>query len=236
MIRVMLIDDERSVLSALEMVMEDEVDLEPVCYTDPVAAMHALRNDPPDILVLDRRMKPVDGMSVLRNIRERSTLPVIFLSEMGDDEDITEGLELGADDYVSKRHSHKVLLQRIRAVLRRTLPKSVVENGEGKPKPVRAGDMRILPAERRCLWKGKEVHLTATEFRIVEHLAEAPRTVRSRASLMEVAYGNLEDLDDPSERRIDSHIRRIRRTFEAVDKNFACIRTRYSEGYSLDIG
>ncbi len=234
MIRVMLIDDERSVLNALELVMEDEGDLDPVSFTDPVAAMHTLRNDPPDILVLDRRMKPMDGMSVLRSIRERSTLPVIFLSEMGDDEDITEGLELGADDYVSKRHSHKVLVQRIRAVLRRTHPVAA-DSGEGRPRSLRVGDLRVLPDERRCLWKGSEVRLTATEFRIVEYLAEAPRSIRSRASLMEAAYGDLSDLDDPSERRIDSHIRRIRRNFEAVDLKFKGIRTRYGDGYALDV-
>jgi two-component system response regulator ChvI len=174
----------------------------------------------------------MDGMELLRRLRERSSVPVIFLTSKDDELDEALGLALGADDYIAKPFSQRLLIARIRAILRRTemrqVPAAEAADGEPEPAQIVRGRLSMDPARHRVDWDGKDVTLTVTEFMILEALAQRPGVVKSRNQLMDVAYHDDIYVDD---RTIDSHIKRLRRKFRAIDDSFKAIETLYGVGY-----
>lgn len=226
---IALVDDDRNILTSLSVALQSEGFVTRV-YSDGAAALKALIDNPPDLAVLDIKMPHLDGMELLRRLREKSVVPVIFLTSKDDELDEALGLAMGADDYIAKPFSQRLLIARIRAVLRRTELRAAGA-GEGEEEPAELivrGRLAMDPARHRVSWGGTDVTLTVTEFMILEALAQRPGVVKSRNQLMDVAYQDDIYVDD---RTIDSHIKRMRRKFRAVDDRFSAIETLYGIGY-----
>jgi two-component system response regulator ChvI len=228
-VTIALVDDDRNILTSVSIALQAEGFLTRV-YSDSETALKALVENPPDLAVLDVKMPGMDGMELLRRLREKVSIPVIFLTSKDDELDEALGLAMGADDYISKPFSQRLLIARIRAVLRRAemraTPPAQEEENEA-PQIVR-GRLEMDPARHRVAWDGRDVTLTVTEFLILEALAQRPGVVKSRNQLMDVAYHEDIYVDD---RTIDSHIKRLRRKFRAVDGDFKAIETLYGVGY-----
>jgi two-component system response regulator ChvI len=229
-ITIALVDDDRNILTSVSIALQAEGFLTRV-YSDGESALKALVDNPPDLAVLDVKMPGMDGMELLRRLREKSLAPVIFLTSKDDELDEALGLAMGADDYISKPFSQRLLIARIRAVLRRAEMRAlpISEGGEeAEPVQIVRGRLAMDPARHRVAWEGKDVTLTVTEFMILEALAQRPGVVKSRNQLMDVAYQDDVYVDD---RTIDSHIKRLRRKFRIVDGEFKAIETLYGVGY-----
>jgi two-component system response regulator ChvI len=228
-VSIALVDDDRNILTSLSLALQSEGFVTRV-YSDSEAALKALIENPPELAVLDIKMPRMDGMELLRRLREKSAIPVIFLTSKDDELDEALGLAMGADDYIAKPFSQRLLIARIRAVLRRTELRALPA-GEEQEEPaelIERGRLAMDPARHRVSWSGKDVTLTVTEFMILEALAQRPGMVKSRNQLMDVAYQDDIYVDD---RTIDSHIKRMRRKFRAVDDDFSAIETLYGIGY-----
>ncbi|HRW59555.1 MAG TPA: response regulator transcription factor [Defluviicoccus sp.] len=219
---IALVDDDRNILTSVSMALEAEgFVVRP--YSDGVEALASILRDPVDLAVLDIKMPRMDGLELLNRLRQQSDVPVIFLTSKDAEADEVQGLRLGADDYITKPFSQRLLLERIRAVLRRRGTDSP-EGGE----ILRRGELSLNPTRHLCTWKDAEVALTVTEFLILEALARRPGHVKSRDQLIDAAYGENIYVDD---RTIDSHIKRLRKKFKEVDGEFAEIETLYGVGY-----
>jgi two-component system, OmpR family, response regulator ChvI len=225
---IALVDDDRNILTSVSIALQSEGFTVRV-YSDGSAALKALTDNPPDLAVLDIKMPRMDGMELLRRLREKSDLPVIFLTSKDDEIDQALGLAMGADDYIGKPFSQRLLIERIRAVLRRAASRRESPDVEAsKAEAIVRGRLVMDPARHRVTWAGKEVQLTVTEFLILEALAQRPGFVKSRDQLMDAAYQDDVYVDD---RTIDSHIKRLRKKFRAVDNDFSGIETLYGVGY-----
>lgn len=227
MSRIALVDDDRNILTSVSMTLEAEgYDVD--TYTDGQSALDAFGKRMPDMAVLDIKMPRMDGMELLSRLRQRTTtMPVIFLTSKEDEIDEVLGLRMGADDYVKKPFSQRLLVERIRALLRRqeaTVVGTVPEDG----KMIVRGSLAMDPLRHSVTWKGREVTLTVTEFLLLQALAQRPGFVKSRDQLMDVAYDDQVYVDD---RTIDSHIKRLRKKMRSVDDDFAAIETLYGIGY-----
>ena len=221
---IALVDDDQNILASLSAALEDEgysVDT----YVDSVEALDGIARRPVDLAILDIKMPRMDGMELLGNLRKKNNLPVIFLTSKDDEIDEVMGLRMGADDYIKKPFSQRLLLERIRAVLRRHEPGEIEQD---KKDVLRRGDLILDSSRHLCTWKDKEVNLTVTEFLLVEVLARRPGHVKNRDQLIDAAYGEHIYVDD---RTIDSHIKRLRRKFKNEDEEFAEIETLYGVGY-----
>jgi two-component system response regulator ChvI len=226
---IALVDDDRNILTSVSIALQAEGFATRV-YSDGETALKALTENPPDLAVLDVKMPRMDGMELLRRLREKSAMPVIFLTSKDEELDEALGLALGADDYIAKPFSQRLLLARIRAILRRSELRAAPDEeagGEEQPQIVR-GRLEMDSARHRVRWDGHDVTLTVTEFMILEALAQRPGVVKSRNQLMDVAYQEDIYVDD---RTIDSHIKRLRRKFRAADPEFKAIETLYGVGY-----
>ncbi|MEA1013552.1 response regulator transcription factor [Sphingosinicella sp. LY1275] len=228
-VTIALVDDDRNILTSVSIALQSEGFVTRV-YSDGETALKALVENPPDLAVLDVKMPRMDGMELLRRLREKSALPVIFLTSKDDELDEALGLAMGADDYIAKPFSQRLLIARIRAILRRTEMRATPVEAEEAAEPVQIvrGRLAMDPARHRVAWDGNDVTLTVTEFMILEALAQRPGVVKSRNQLMDVAYHDDIYVDD---RTIDSHIKRLRRKFRAVDEDFSAIETLYGVGY-----
>jgi two-component system response regulator ChvI len=230
-VTIALVDDDRNILTSLSLALQSEGYTTRV-YSDPEAALKALTENPPELAVLDIKMPRMDGMELLRRLREKRATPVIFLTSKDDELDEALGLAMGADDYIAKPFSQRLLIARIKAVLRRTEMRATPpgeEVEEDTPQPmIERGRLAMDPARHRVAWAGRDVTLTVTEFMILEALAQRPGVVKSRNQLMDVAYQDDIYVDD---RTIDSHIKRMRRKFREVDDDFSAIETLYGIGY-----
>jgi len=227
---IALVDDDRNILTSVSIALQAE-GFQVRVYSDGETALRALTDSPPDLAVLDIKMPRLDGMELLRRLRERSALPAIFLTSKDDEVDEALGLALGADDYITKPFSQRLLIARIRAILRRVALRAAPDDaGDGTPPPerIRRGRLEMDPARHRVAWGGQDVTLTVTEFLILEALAARPGFVKSRDQLMDAAYQDDVYVDD---RTIDSHIKRLRRKFRAADADFKAIETLYGVGY-----
>ena len=221
---IALVDDDQNILASLAAALEDEgykVDT----YVDGVEALDGIGRHPVDLAILDIKMPRMDGMELLGNLRRKDNLPVIFLTSKDDEIDEVMGLRMGADDYIKKPFSQRLLLERIRAVLRRHQVGGAEQSGA---EVLRRGELVLDRARHLCTWKAKEVNLTVTEFLLVEALARRPGHVKNRDQLIDAAYGESIYVDD---RTIDSHIKRLRRKFKDVDPEFSEIETLYGVGY-----
>jgi len=197
------------------------------CYNDGGEALKGIAAQPVDLAVLDIKMPRMDGMELLGQLRRNSPIPVIFLTSKDDEVDELLGLRMGADDYIKKPFSQRLLIERIRALLRRGELAREQEAVQGEPAIVR-GPLTLDPGRHLCTWNGDQVELTVTEFLILKSLAQRPGHVKNRDQLMDAAYGEHIYVDD---RTIDSHIKRLRKKFKSVDNEFAQIETLYGVGY-----
>jgi two-component system response regulator ChvI len=227
MTNITLVDDDRNILTSVSMALEAE-GYKVRTFTDGASALGAISQTPPDLAVLDIKMPRMDGMELLRRLRQRSDLPVIFLTSKDEEIDEVIGLRMGADDYVRKPFSQRLLVERIRAVLRRREAQAEPAERDESEKVIQRGKLLLDPLRHACTWSGKPVTLTVTEFLILKALAVRPGFVKSRDQLMDAAYDDQVYVDD---RTIDSHIKRIRKKFRANDKDFASIETLYGVGY-----
>jgi len=228
---IALVDDDRNILTSVSIALQSEGFTVRV-YSDGELALKALIENPPDLAVLDIKMPKMDGMELLRRLREKSPVPTIFLTSKDDELDEALGLAMGADDYITKPFSQRLLIARIRAILRRTEARAQPESEPAADAPpaerIVRGRLEMDPARHRVQWAGAEVTLTVTEFLILEALAQRPGFVKSRDQLMDTAYQDDVYVDD---RTIDSHIKRLRRKFRQVDSDFKAIETLYGVGY-----
>jgi two-component system response regulator ChvI len=222
--RLALVDDDQNILTSVALALENE-GYEIDTYFDGEQALVGLMRRPAALAILDIKMPRMDGTELLGKIRQKSAMPVIFLTSKDDELDEALGLSLGADDYITKPFSQRLLLARIRAVLRRAGGQASLSESTDT---IAQGDLLLDPDRHLCSWKGDEVKLTVTEFLLLQALALRPGHVKSRDQLMDAAYGDDIFLED---RTIDSHIKRIRRKFRAHDNLFDRIETLYGIGY-----
>ena len=221
--KIILIDDDNNILTSVSVALKAE-GWAVETYNDSEQGLIALQRNTPDIAILDIKMPKLDGMEVLKKLRETNDVPVIFLTSKDDEIDEAIGLRMGADDYITKPFSQKLLIERIRAVLRR----SSYKNNDVSDKLIQRNNLSLDPDRHLCKWKGEEIRLTVTEFLILYSLAQRPGLVKNRDQLIDTAYGETIYVDD---RTIDSHIKRMRRKFRVYDKDFDHIETLYGVGY-----
>jgi two-component system response regulator ChvI len=224
---IALVDDDRNILTSVSMTLEAE-GFAVRTFTDGAEALRALSANPVDLAILDIKMPRMDGMELLERLRRVSDLPVIFLTSKDDEVDELMGLRMGADDYIKKPFSQRLLIERIRALLRREAAKREGATAAPNGETVVRGELTLDQARHMCTWKGEPVALTVTEFLLLKALALRPGHVKSRDQLMDAAYGEHIYVDD---RTIDSHIKRLRKKFKAVDTDFAQVETLYGVGY-----
>jgi len=224
---IALVDDDRNILDSVAIALEGE-GYRVQTYTDGSTALDGLKTNPPDLAIFDIKMPRMDGMELLRRFRQRSDVPVIFLTSKDEEIDELFGLKMGADDFIRKPFSQRLLVERVRAILRRATPKDSGTQKEAESKILERGPLKMDPERHSCTWKSESVTLTVTEFLILQALAQRPGVVKSRNALMDAAYDDQVYVDD---RTIDSHIKRLRKKFKAVDDEFEMIETLYGVGY-----
>lgn len=224
---IALVDDDRNILTSVSIGLQAE-GFQTRIYADGEAALRALSDKPADLGVFDIKMPRMDGLTLLRRLREKTAMPVIFLTSKDDELDEELGLAEGADDYIAKPFSQRLLVARIRAILRRSLKAETGSDDPAGDGQLVRGKLEMIPDSHRVRWDGSDVALTVTEFMILEALAQRPDVVKSRNQLMDAAYQEDVYVDD---RTIDSHIKRIRRKFRQVDPQFDSIDTLYGAGY-----
>ncbi|CAN5202918.1 response regulator transcription factor [soil metagenome] len=229
MAKITLVDDDENIVASVSLALESHGHTVKAYY-DGATGLAALESDPPDMAILDVKMPRMDGMEVLRRLRQTSELPVIILTSKDDEIDEILGFNLGADDYIHKPFSQRLLIERVKAVLRRGRDneETAAGNNTSASKAIRRGRLTLDPARHDCLWDGKPVKLTVTEFLLLQSLAQRPGFVKSRDNLMDAAYDDQVYVDD---RTIDSHVKRMRKKFRQVDPEFDSIETLYGVGY-----
>ena len=228
---IALIDDDRNILTSISIALEKE-GFKVQTYLDGESALIGLTRTPPDLAVIDIKMPKMDGEELLKKLRKKTSMPVIFLTSKDDEVDELLGLKLGANDFVKKSggFSIKVLIERIRVQLR----KNESNNIEETKNIISHGKLKLDPSQLECEWNGKQLpdKLTTTEFLIVKELAKRPGIIKERSQLMDIAYREDTDIED---RTIDSHVKRIRKKFKKVDEKFSAIETRYGSGYRWNV-
>ena len=227
---IALVDDDRNILTSLSMALENE-GFKVQTYIDAESALVGINRNPPDLAVIDIKMPRMDGEELLKRLRKKTTIPIIFLTSKDEEIDELLGLKLGADDFIKKSggFSIKILIERIRVQLR----KKIASTDETK-NVIKHGKLKLDPDQLECEWDGKALpeKLTTTEFLIVRELAKRPGVIKERSQLMDIAYKENAEIED---RTIDSHVKRIRKKFKQVDKNFSAIETRYGSGYRWNV-
>ena len=227
---IALVDDDRNILTSISMALENE-GFKVQTYIDAENALVGISRNPPDLAVIDIKMPRMDGEELLRRLRKKTTIPILFLTSKDEEVDELLGLKLGADDFIKKSggFSIKVLIERIRVQLRNK--KNIMDDTKNL---IKHGKLMLDPSQLECEWNGKPLpeKLTTTEFIIVKELARRPGIIKERAQLMDIAYKDNNDIED---RTIDSHVKRIRKKFKKVDQNFSAIETRYGSGYRWNV-
>jgi two-component system, OmpR family, response regulator ChvI len=228
---IALVDDDRNILTSVSIALESE-GYRVQTYTDGASALDGLEAAMPDLAILDIKMPRMDGMELLRRLRQKTDLPVIFLTSKDDEIDELFGLKMGADDFIKKPFSQRLLVERVKSILRRSAPRDGTTPGTAETQPgkqlIERGSLVMDEERHTCTWKAQRVTLTVTEFLILQALALRPGVVKSRNALMDAAYDDQVYVDD---RTIDSHIKRLRKKFKAVDDDFEMIETLYGVGY-----
>ena len=227
---IALVDDDRNILTSISMALEND-GFKVQTYIDAESALVGISRNPPDLAVIDIKMPRMDGEELLKRLRKKTSIPILFLTSKDDEVDELLGLKLGADDFIKKSggFSIKVLIERIRVQLRKK-----TNTAEESKNLIKHGKLILDPSQLECEWNGKSLpeKLTTTEFLIVKELAKRPGIIKERAQLMDIAYKDNTDIED---RTIDSHVKRIRKKFKKVDENFSAIETRYGSGYRWNV-
>ncbi len=227
---IALVDDDRNILTSISMALENE-GFKVQTYIDAENALVGISRNPPDLAVIDIKMPRMDGEELLKKLRKKTTIPILFLTSKDEEIDELLGLKLGADDFIKKSggFSIKILIERIRVQLRKK--NNITEDTKSL---IKHGKLVLDSSQLECAWDEKPLpeKLTTTEFLIVKELAKRPGIIKERAQLMDIAYRDNNDIED---RTIDSHIKRIRKKFKKVDQNFSAIETRYGSGYRWNV-
>ena len=227
---IALVDDDRNILTSISMALENE-GFKVQTYIDAESALIGISRNPPDLAVIDIKMPRMDGEELLKRLRKKTAIPILFLTSKDEEVDELLGLKLGADDFIKKSggFSIKILIERIRVQLRKKI--NTVDDSKNL---IKHGKLVLDPSQLECEWNGKSLpeKLTTTEFLIVKELAKRPGIIKERAQLMDIAYKDNTDIED---RTIDSHVKRIRKKFKKVDTNFSAIETRYGSGYRWNV-
>ena len=227
---IALVDDDRNILTSIKMALENE-GFKVQTYIDGESALAGISRNPPDLAVIDIKMPKMDGEELLKRLRKKTSIPLLFLTSKDEEIDELLGLKLGADDFIKKSggFSIKVLVERIKVQLRKK--DSLSEDSKNL---ISHGKLKLDPAQLECQWDGKPLpeKLTTTEFLIVKELAKRPGVIKERAQLMDIAYKENTEIED---RTIDSHVKRIRKKFKKIDVNFSAIETRYGSGYRWNV-
>ena len=224
---IALVDDDRNILTSVAIALEAE-GFQVRTYADGAEALRGLAQNPVDLAILDIKMPRMDGMELLGHLRKQSAMPVIFLTSKDDEVDEVLGLRMGADDYIKKPFSQRLLVERIRALLRRNEASRAEGSGAAPGGVIVRGELTLDETKHQCTWHSEDIQLTVTEFLLVKALAARPGMVKSRDQLIDAAYGENIYVDD---RTIDSHVKRIRKKFRTVDDTFNHIETLYGIGY-----
>ena len=224
---IALVDDDRNILTSISMALENE-GFKVQTYIDAENALVGISRNPPDLAVIDIKMPRMDGEELLRRLRKKTTIPIIFLTSKDDEVDELLGLKMGADDYIKKPFSQRLLIERIKALLRRRELDENANNGDDKNNAIFRDNLMMDQSRHECTWKGEPLNLTVTEFLLLKSLAYRPGLVKNRDQLIDTAYGENIYVDD---RTIDSHIKRLRKKFRAIDPDFSQIETLYGVGY-----
>jgi len=227
---IALVDDDRNILTSISMALENE-GFKVQTYINAETALVGISRNPPDLAVIDIKMPGMDGEELLKRLRKKTSIPILFLTSKDEEVDELLGLKLGADDFIKKSggFSMKVLVERIRVQLRKKT--NITDDAKNL---IKHGKLVLDPSQLECEWNGKSLpeKLTTTEFLIVKELAKRPGIIKERAQLMDIAYKDNNDIED---RTIDSHVKRIRKKFKKVDENFSAIETRYGSGYRWNV-
>jgi len=227
---IALVDDDRNILTSISMALENE-GFKVQTYIDAESALVGINRNPPDLAVIDIKMPRMDGEELLKRLRKKTTIPILFLTSKDEEVDELLGLKLGADDFIKKSggFSIKVLIERIRVQLRKKN-----SNVDDSKNLIKHGKLVLDPSQLECQWAGNALpeKLTTTEFLIVKELAKRPGIIKERGQLMDIAYKDNNDIED---RTIDSHVKRIRKKFKKVDEKFSAIETRYGSGYRWNV-
>ncbi|MDA9033979.1 response regulator transcription factor [Hyphomicrobiales bacterium] len=226
MTEICLIDDDQNILASLSLALKSEGYIIST-FSDGLSGLNSLREDNYDIAILDIKMPRLDGLEVLQKLRQTSNLPVIFLTSKDEEVDQLLGLKMGADDYITKPFSQKLLIERVRAILRRSKEVKDLNNTDSND-IIKRGKLSLNMSRHECFWNDLPIKLTVTEFLLLESLASRPGYVKSRDQLMSAAYDDDIYVDD---RTIDSHIKRLRKKFKDLDESFESIETLYGVGY-----
>ena len=226
MTHICLVDDDQNILASLSLALKSEGYIISA-FSDGLSGLNSLQEDDYDIAILDIKMPRLDGLEVLQKLRQTSNLPVIFLTSKDEEVDQLVGLKMGADDYITKPFSQKLLIERVKAILRRT-NQTINSNDKESSNIIKRGKLLLNMSRYECFWDDVVIKLTVTEFLLLESLASRPGYVKSRDQLMSAAYDDDIYVDD---RTIDSHIKRLRRKFKNLDKDFEAIETLYGVGY-----
>ena len=224
---IALVDDDRNILTSVSIALEAE-GYRIIAYSDGASALDGFKTNAPDLAILDIKMPRMDGMELLQRLRHKSDIPVIFLTSKEEEVDEVLALKVGADDFIRKPFSQRLLLERVKVLLRRATPKDSSGSKMSVENALDRGELHVDPERHTCTWMGKAVALTVTEFLLLQLLASRPGVVKSRNALMDAAYGDDIHVD---ERTIDSHIKRVRKKFSMVDGSFDMIDTLYGVGY-----
>jgi two-component system, OmpR family, response regulator VicR len=224
---ILLVDDEAALRKALRMSLEQE-GFQVTLAADGGEALDRAQTGVFDLILLDLMLPGVDGLTVCREIRKRSKVPVIMLTAKDEDIDKILGLEVGADDYVTKPFNTRELIARIKALFRR------IEDwtGPGAPRTIQVGDLSLHPLHRRAELAGTPLDLTPREYDLLEALASRPGRVFTRQQLLDTVWGYDFDGED---RTVDVHIRRLREKLEPVPSVPKYLHTRRGVGYYLEV-
>ncbi len=231
--KIALVDDDRNILTSVSIALEAE-GYAVATYTDGASGLEGLTSDQPDLAILDIKMPRMDGMELLRRLRQKTDMPVIFLTSKDEEIDELFGLKMGADDFIKKPFSQRLLVERVKSILRRSQARETSPNTNNSQQLANSKSIidrgaLVMDDERHtCTWMGKHVILTVTEFLILQALAVRPGVVKSRNALMDAAYDDQVYVDD---RTIDSHVKRLRKKFKVTDEKFDMIETLYGVGY-----
>ncbi len=224
---IALVDDDKNILASVSIALESE-GFGVNTYVDGIEAICGFSKIPTDLAIVDIKMPRMDGMELLKKIREKSNIPVIFLTSKDDEIDEVLGLRMGADDYITKPFSQRLLIERVKALLRRRELDGSATMKDKNSEVLRRGDLVMDSGRHQCSWRGDMLNLTVTEFLLLKSLVIRPGQVKTRDQLIDAAYGEYTYVDD---RTIDSHVKRLRKKFKLLDEGFASIETLYGIGY-----
>jgi DNA-binding response OmpR family regulator len=222
MASILIVDDEPKITRLVADYLE-AAGLATVSARSGDEALMRARTQPPDLVVLDLGLPGIDGLDVTRALRRIGDVPIIMLTARDDETDRIIGLELGADDYVTKPFSPRELVARVRAVLRR-------RSAVGEAEVLRSGDLLLDVPRMRVTRAGEPVELTATEFALVSAMARQPGRVFTRSQLLDAIHGVA---FESYERAIDAHVKNIRRKLEPSPRQPRYLQTVYGVGYRL---